>query len=243
MRLSEFGKSSLFLLRLAKAPAHISHDQRGVTAEQRTQCGRVVDIYRPQQKKGTTWIIVHGLTINGCKEPRLVHFAQSLARSGVTCMVPTLEGLAACRWDPSDVDALAKLVMDVAIKNNAPVGLLGFSYGGGYCLLAAARENTAKHVRQVIAVGAHHSLPALWETYEKKLDRQPGNDSEWDETIYRHLVMLYGYAPQTLLPPELRRRTANLLQRYCGSASIKEKKHFLMDISKPWIYRPSSKQQ
>lgn len=141
-------------------------------------------------------------------------------------MVPTLEGLAACRWDPSDVDALAKLVMDVAIKNNAPVGLLGFSYGGGYCLLAAARENTAKHVRQVIAVGAHHSLPALWETYEKKLDRQPGNDSEWDETIYRHLVMLYGYAPQTLLPRNYAAEQQTYYNAIAAAPQLKKKNIF-----------------
>jgi pimeloyl-ACP methyl ester carboxylesterase len=111
-------------------------------------------------------------------------------------------------------------------SNSEPVGLIGFSYGGSYCLLAAARQGVAPHVNRVISFGAYHSMKTLLEDYMKAKEQEPRGRGEWDERIYRRLVLLQGYGPNTSLPLEAQQEMKILMHRYCEDASLEEKKNF-----------------
>lgn len=191
-----------------------------------TPSGIMFDLYRHRRKNRATWVIVHGVTVNGGEEPRLVRFAHSLACSGVTCVVPTLQGLASCRWERGDLEALVDVIISVSTRNHRPVGLIGFSYGGSYSLLAAARQGVAQHVCRVISFGAYHNMKTLLQEYMKAEEQEPRDSAEWDDKIYRRLVLLRGYGCETGLPLEARQEMNSLLHRYCSEASLEEKKRF-----------------
>lgn len=191
-----------------------------------TPSGIVFDLYQHREKNRGTWVIVHGVNVNGRKEPRLVRFAHSIACSGVTCVVPTLEGLVSCRWEPGDLDALVDVIVTVSNNDRKPVGLIGFSYGGSYCLLAAARQEGARHVRRVISFGAYHSIKTLLEEYMKAEEHEPRGREEWENRVYRSLVLLQGYGCDRSLPLEARQEMKSLMRRYCSEAPVEEKKRF-----------------
>ncbi|MCP4148729.1 MAG: alpha/beta hydrolase [bacterium] len=234
MGLREFAKASALLMRLSGPGTGTP----GIEIEPgKTQSGTLFDSYRKRRKtdkdqkrgqatNGSVWIILHGITVNGNKEPRLMDFAASLARCGVTCVVPKLDGLASCQWLTADLDALTQLIIKVSNDYDAPVGLIGFSYGGSYCLLAAAREIAAKYVRHVIAFGAYNNMAGLFDSFLNKQDVEPKNAADWDEMIYRCLVLLYSDADKSRLPAKARQEMQLLLENYCSHASLKEKKAF-----------------
>src|SRR5512142_1254561 len=65
------------------------------------------DTYAPRGKSPrATVVAVHGVTVHGARDPRLVHFARSLALSRTVCYVPTLTGLSSCRLLRTDLEEL-----------------------------------------------------------------------------------------------------------------------------------------
>ena len=184
------------------------------------------NIHRHKENNGPVWIVVHGMTVNGKNDHRLVHFAQSLACSGVTCIAPTLKGLASCRWEPSDPVALDELIQIIAGRYGKKVGLIGFSFGGSYCLITAACSKHSEQVRQIISFGAYYNWECILEDYKKKAAPDYLTDDEWDTWLYMRLVIIKGYWQKTL-PLEAEREIDSVLERYCkNEVSAAEKKQF-----------------
>ncbi|MCP5047549.1 MAG: hypothetical protein GY940_10280, partial [bacterium] len=112
-RLADGGARSLSCRQDAALPAGPVN-----RCQESTPSGIVFDLYQHREKDRGVWVIVHGVTVNGRKDPRLVHFAHSIACSGVTCVVPSLEGLVSCRWEPGDLDKLVDLIVTVSAGNH-----------------------------------------------------------------------------------------------------------------------------
>jgi len=183
-------------------------------------------VYQHQHRRLATCVAVHGVTTNGGQDPRLIHFARTLAHFGTACVVPTLRGLASCRWETSDLDELAYLVALAADMIRQPVGLIGFSFGGSYALIAAGRLEVSKHIPWVITLGAYHDLSDVLNGYALNLKREPQSDSEWDEAIHQRLVSLYGRRDTVAFSQEVWQEIETLLNRYCSEASLEEKRRF-----------------
>ncbi len=211
------------LMRLGKGKISPSSLQKINRLTELTPLGVSFDTYTHVEKEGPVWIVVHGMTVNGKNDPRLVHFAQSLAYSGITCIVPMLNGLASCRWEPSDLDELDELVKIISDRYNRKVGLIGFSFGGSYCLLTAARGKYAEQVRQIISFGAHYTWEDIFEEYKKNSTPDSLTDEEWDEWLYMRLVIIKGYW-KTSLSPEAKREIDSALEHYCKEVHVEEKK-------------------
>lgn len=253
---SELIGLSVLMMRLGRSTRGKSGPLQSpdVTREDvRTPSGTVFDIYRHRRKKRGIWVLVPGLTVNGGKDPRLINFAYTLARGGVTCVVPTLAGLAACRWETGDLEALVEVIAAASGDNGETVGLMGFSFGAGYCLVAAGREEISRRVRRVIGFGGYHSMARLFEGYGEMSDREPNSEIEWDDIIYRRLALLYGYGEASSFPPGVWEEMGSLLRRYCADAPLEEKRGFYdrylrgVDISgvireavKPGVFRALS---
>jgi esterase/lipase len=166
------------------------------------------------------------VTLKGGQDPRLIHFARTLAHFGTTCVVPTLGGLASCRLETSDLDELANVVALTADTIHQPVGLIGFSFGGSYALIVAGRLEMSKHIPWVITLGAYHDLSDVLNGYALNLKREPQSDTEWDDLIHQRLVFLYGQRGAVVFPQEVWREIETLLNRYCSEASLEEKRRF-----------------
>jgi esterase/lipase len=188
--------------------------------------GTLVDIYRNFKKELSLWILVHGMTIAGPRHPRLIRFAQALAREGITCVIPKLNGLSVCRWELSDLEQLATAIAFGSGEINHNVGLLGFCNGGSYSLIAASRGQTAKNIHRVITIGAYHNLYDLIDSYLVDLQNQQKSDIQWEEEIYRYMALMYGYGDRNLLPAVAWEEMQFILERYPVSTSIIKKKQF-----------------
>lgn len=156
----------------------------------------------------------------------MIHFARTVARFGTTCVVPTLRGLASCRWETSDLDELASVVTFAADTIHQPVGLIGFSFGGSYSLIVAGRLDVLRYIPWVITLGAYHDLSDVLKGYALSLKHEPQNDTEWDDAIHQRLVFLYGQRDAVSFSPEVWQEVERLLNRYCSEASLEEKRRF-----------------
>ncbi|MCJ7526369.1 MAG: alpha/beta hydrolase [Candidatus Aminicenantes bacterium] len=213
----------LFKLRFAKSNA--TNQKKICHSIEQIAPDISVAIYKNIKKEKSIWLLLHGLTVHGNQDPRLVDFARSLASSGITCLLPTLTGLSSCRLLGSDVERVAQVVDYAYRRYQRPVGVIGFSFGASYALVAASRKDLADHVRGIIGFGAYHQIEDLWAEYKKRSSQTPADDREWDAWIYRRLVLVKGYGQPLLASAELNELDV-LLNRYCGQASLAEKKEF-----------------
>lgn len=180
------------------------------------------DSYAPAGPPAGTVAAVHGLAVNGGRDARLVRLARFIAQRGVTCLTPTLGSLADCRWDTEDIEAIGRLVE----STTGAIGLVGFSWGGSYSLIAAGRSEWADRVRFVLAVGAYYRLEEVldWIVERQKAGMEPGYDL--NAYIYERLVLAYQNREDLGLDPGIADEIRSLLARYSHGATEKEKNGF-----------------
>jgi pimeloyl-ACP methyl ester carboxylesterase len=184
-----------------------------------------VTIYKNTKKEKSIWLLLHGMTVHGNQDPRLVDFARALASSGITCLLPNLPGLSSCRLLESDVERMAQVIDFAYHRYQRPVGIIGFSFGASYALVAASRKDLANHVRGIIGFGAYYQIEDLWVENKIRSSQTPAGDREWDAWIYQTLALVKGYGQPLLASAQLKELDV-LLNRYCGQASLAEKKEF-----------------
>jgi pimeloyl-ACP methyl ester carboxylesterase len=226
MGLVDLARLTALMSRLSKPWQEDGPDARVVEELDLSAGPGVFDLYRPARGVPRAVIVaVHGVTTQLARDPRLIHFARSLARSGVACAVPSLDGLAAARWDVVDLDCLEAVSLEAIARTGRPgVGLIGFSYGASYALVTAAREALAEQARFVIAIGAYHDLARLFSWYVETRHEEPQTEAQWDDQFYLHMVLARSH-PELL--PEAERQlpmVEDLLGRYCSGSSPEEKR-------------------
>lgn len=225
MRLGDIATLSRLFVRLGATP---SGPHRDVVEEpgRATPEGAGYDDYAPRGTSRGTVVAVHGVTVNGPRDGRLVHFARCLARANVRCLVPRLPALCDCRPDPADVGALESVTREAAATAGGRAGLIGFSFGASYCLVVAARPAVAPRCRFVLSFGAYHSLGDLWRHHAQAQFADPRTEVDWDDVIYLRLVLAAGNRDLVTLPADVWRQIDDLLPRYCHEATAAEKRDF-----------------
>jgi fermentation-respiration switch protein FrsA (DUF1100 family) len=96
----------------------------------------IADLYRPTTPRGGL-LLVHGLSSAGRRHPELVRLARLLARHGRLVLVPQFDGLAAFRLSGHEIAEIRAGLRALASRSPS-VGIVGFSFGAGPALLAAA---------------------------------------------------------------------------------------------------------
>src|SRR3989337_1118589 len=119
------------------------------------------DLYRlPDGKRRAAILLTHGIIEEGKDDPRLIRFAHSLARSGFVVLVPELRGTKAFRIRFEDVDDIVASFRFLAsrkeIVDESKIGLLGFSYGAGPTLMAAAHPSIHHQVKFLVSFGGYY---------------------------------------------------------------------------------------
>ena len=124
---------------------------------------RTADVYRPGGGRARAGLVlVPGAVPEGRHEPRIVAFAQTLARAGFAVVVPEMTGFAELTLDPRDIrevaDAFAWLVASPELAPDGRAGMAALSYAVGPVVLAALDERIRERVRFILAVGGYHSM-------------------------------------------------------------------------------------
>jgi hypothetical protein len=127
----------------------------------------VVDLYRATAAEGAL-VLVHGLSRAGPRHPELERLARLLAARGRMVLVPHLEGLMTFRLTGREVEEVSAVLAHARGLTRA-VGILGFSFGAGPALLAAAEVTPQpdvvgafggyadlRHVIRFVTTGVHY---------------------------------------------------------------------------------------
>lgn len=125
--------------------------------------------------QGAPLLLVHGVHPRGIEEPRLVRFAQLLAKEGFRVTTPELESLTRFRVEAEAAARIAACARALADREGAArIGVVGISFGGGLALLAAADE---PRIGAVLAIGAHHDARRLARWWTGASIRGPDGDT------------------------------------------------------------------
>lgn len=229
MRLSDAAALTTLLARLSRPPSN--RPERNVREHHacRTPEGVEFDLYRPAHEPRTSVVALHGVTVNSRHDPRLVHFARSLAATGIACIVPTVSQLSSCRWSLDDLDEIESVHREAMALGLPRPGIIGFSYGASYGLVAAARPSIADNVSFVLAFGACHSFVDLFDYYVEMADDEPRTQAARDDLIYLHAVLAKGLRGKVELPSGLDDEVDAILKRYCHEATAAEKQRLFDD--------------
>lgn len=112
-----------------------------------------------------TALLVSGLHPSGIDEPRLMHLARELARSGVTVVTPDILELSRFTVTPATTDTIEQaalwLISQPAFSPDGRIGLMGISFTGGLSIVAAGRPALRDRVAYVFSLGGHGDLPRV----------------------------------------------------------------------------------
>lgn len=140
------------------------------------------DLYRPGDHAIAALVLVPGVARAGKDDPRLVAFANSLARARFTVLVPDIENLRALRVEAADArhiaDAVRYLSGTTAGTADRPVGIVAISYAAGPALLAALRPEVRRRVGFVLAIGGYYDIEAVITFFTTGYYRRPG-ETRW----------------------------------------------------------------
>jgi hypothetical protein len=119
--------------------------------------GRRADIYaRAGARAGL--ILVPGAAVEALDDPRLIGFADALARRGFVVMVPALAGEDPLRVSARDADAVAEAVLHLREAGLDDLVVAAPSYAAGPTILAATRPEIAPTIRKIVTIGAYHDI-------------------------------------------------------------------------------------
>ena len=116
----------------------------------------------PGAGDGTGVVLVHGVNETGKDDERIVWLADLLARSGFTVLTPDFLGFKSLTIRTADVEELVASVQYLAGRTGdvgpGRIGLIGFSYGAGPTIIAAADPRVRDHVQFVVSFGGYYDL-------------------------------------------------------------------------------------
>ena len=120
------------------------------------------DFYQPSRVARAAILLVPGAAEQGKDDPRLVAFANSMARVGFTVLVPNLPEVQQLHLGPENIRELVAGFQHLESLHPAgmkhPMGMAAFSYAAGPAVLAALDQEIGKRVDFVIAVGGYYSI-------------------------------------------------------------------------------------
>ena len=119
------------------------------------------DLWHPGGRLHGPWpglVLVHGLTPDGKRDPRLRATATLLARAGFAVAVPDLPALRAQHLRPDDADVIRDTIGRLAASpsvHHEPVTLIAVSVGLGPAALALEERALRTRVGLVVALGGY----------------------------------------------------------------------------------------
>ncbi|MBI2902394.1 MAG: alpha/beta hydrolase [Candidatus Methylomirabilis oxyfera] len=121
------------------------------------------NLYTPAGRgKRAAVVLVHGVVGTGKDDPRMVWLARLLARSGFVVLVPDFSGFKSLRLRVSDIREMSDAVIYLHSLHErvlpGRIGMIGFSYGAGPMLIAAADPRVEGRLKFVVSFGGYYDL-------------------------------------------------------------------------------------
>lgn len=141
---------------------------------------RTGDLYRTDDPLAGL-VLVPGAALLGKDDPRLMAFAQALARARFEVLVPDLPGLQNLRVCADDIgiiaDALWVMSRHRAARGNATVGMIAVSYSTGPAILALLDAHVRGAAQFMLAIGGYYDIEAVITFITTGYYRNPGDNT------------------------------------------------------------------
>lgn len=154
--------------------------QRFPIAWKRNDIVRAGDLYRPQGQSRGAMVLSPGAAPRGRDDPRLIAFAETLARAGFVVLVPDIADLRNLQPSVKDIATIADAIDELV--EQAPAhkpGILAISYALGPALIAALNRNDCNGMGFIGGVGGFHDSREVVRYFTTGYYRLP------DETAWR----------------------------------------------------------
>ena len=121
------------------------------------------DLYEPGEAARAAMVLAPGVSPAGKDDPRLVAFAETLARARFRVLVPDLADLRELRISAGDGLALADATahLEALTGGRGPLGITAISYAVGPAVAALFEAGVAERVDFLLAVGGYYDMEAL----------------------------------------------------------------------------------
>jgi len=105
------------------------------------------------------WVVMHGITRPGRAHAQLVRFTRAVASAGIASIVPEVPEWRELRLAPHlstpTIAAAVRGLRDTGLVHDAPLGLVGFSFGAPHAIASAADPTLAEEIGAVCAFGGY----------------------------------------------------------------------------------------
>lgn len=162
-------------------------------------------VFRSSYENRSPVVVLHGLTRRGYDDHRLISFCTILAKLGFTAYAPNLPRLHNLDYAFSDIEKICEVVGMAGDRSYTPVGIIGFSFGGTYGLIAAAMPQIRNNLRYVLAADAYYSLS---DTFARAF-------SEGETDPYARLALDWPFMDELGLEPDELRIYREIMDSYC----------------------------
>ena len=121
------------------------------------------DLYTPTAPARAAMVLVPGVARQGKDDPRLVAFANTLARARFEVLVPDLAGLRDLKVSAGDARAIADACLYLVGLGDGrrPLGVTAISYAAGPAVAALFEPGVEAEVDFALAIGGYHDLEAV----------------------------------------------------------------------------------
>ena len=180
-----------------------------------TPAGSQFDQYEARNAAQGTFILIYGLDLAGEKDPRLVKFGRACAAVGLRAVVPSLSGLKSYQLDANDLEILVDLILYLNQQYTQPIGMIGFSSGGSYALLASADVRVTGIVDPLVLFSPYYTLEDLRAVQITQPLDQPQSERDWEHYIWSKLALAYRNLERVNLSAVERAELTAFLANYC----------------------------
>lgn len=113
-------------------------------------------------------VVITGMHPAGYNDVRLIEFCEMLAGFEIAVVVPDIQDIKNFRFEYQSVKDIERTVLwtleEAPLSHTTQkVGLMGFSYSGGLCLIAGSTETLANRLEVILVLGGHAHLDNLLE--------------------------------------------------------------------------------
>ena len=205
-----------------------SHRNQVEIVPNTTEKGTYFNLHQPlvEMQPLQTLVMLYGMDYAGEEDPRLVKFANAFSKSGFRVAIPSLPGLKGIDFQLEDIDLICDVVRTVDQWDAEPVGIVAFSIGGGYALVAAERLEPFIQPDPIVLFSPHYNLIELWETWKDRELDQPSTAREWDHFLWNKMALAFRGLETMHFSASERDEFLFRLKHYCSEDSLAAKKDY-----------------
>jgi pimeloyl-ACP methyl ester carboxylesterase len=145
------------------------------------------------------WVVMHGITRPGRSHTQLVRFTRAVASAGIAVIVPEVPEWRALQLAPHlstpTIAAAVRGLRNTGLVHDAPLGLVGFSFGAPHAISSAANPLLAEEIGAVCAFGGYCQPEATFRFMMSGRHEWAGQSFVLEPDAYGRWVVAANYLP------------------------------------------------